>query len=186
VYYDYSLSANGTREKHGHNYETDYLTDVIVRTINVLVLRALSINYKLIFTSTKYLLCVQSRKAADFLRDKSAEVERPFFMMLSPPACHAPFTPAPQYASHFADERAPQDGSFNVAGKDKHWLVREAKHPLSNESLDYIDSTFRNRWRTLLSVDDMVENVVNILTEQDQLNNTYIFLTSDHGFHLGN
>jgi hypothetical protein len=34
-------------------------------------------------------------------------------MMLSTPACHAPFTPAPQYADNFANVSAPRDGSFN-------------------------------------------------------------------------
>jgi len=41
------------------------------------------------------------------------------------------------------------------------------------------------RWRTLLSVDDMVENVVNILTQKGLIDNTYIFFTSDNGYHLG-
>ena len=30
-YYDYILSINGKAERHGFNYEEDYLTDVIGR-----------------------------------------------------------------------------------------------------------------------------------------------------------
>jgi len=30
VYYDYTLSVNGRREVHGHDYEKDYLTKLIV------------------------------------------------------------------------------------------------------------------------------------------------------------
>lgn len=41
------------------------------------------------------------------------------------------------------------------------------------------------RWRTLLSVDDMMENVVNILQKKNLLDNTYIVFSSDNGFHLG-
>lgn len=49
----------------------------------------------------------------------------------------------------------------------------------------WVDSKFRDRWRTLLSVDDMIGNVVDLLTKYDALNNTYIIFASDNGFHLG-
>ena len=35
-------------------------------------------------------------------------------MMLSTPAPHEPFTPAPQYANAFSDMKAPRNGSYNV------------------------------------------------------------------------
>ena len=37
-----------------------------------------------------------------------------------------------------------------------------------------------------MSVDDIVENVITQLKKQNLLENTYIFFTSDNGFHLGN
>ncbi|GBO18269.1 N-acetylglucosamine-6-sulfatase, partial [Araneus ventricosus] len=40
-------------------------------------------------------------------------------------------------------------------------------------------------WRTLLSVDDMVHEVYVNLKRKKLLENTYIFFTSDNGFHLG-
>lgn len=42
---------------------------------------------------------------------------RPFFLMLSPPAPHAPWKAAPQYQKDFADIKAPRDGSFDKPGK---------------------------------------------------------------------
>ena len=42
------------------------------------------------------------------------------------------------------------------------------------------------RWRTLLSVDDLVEDVVKALDSGKHLENTYIIFSSDNGFHLGN
>ncbi|KAL5006866.1 hypothetical protein ScPMuIL_015672 [Solemya velum] len=125
-YYNYTLSNNGKEEKHGSDYSSDYLTDLI------------------------------NRHATDFLKNQNPH-GRSFFMMLSTPACHAPFTPAPQYTSNFTNKSAPRGGN----------------------------SIFRNRWRTLLSVDDMVENVVNLLSKQGLLDNTYIFFSSDNGYHLG-
>ena len=41
---------------------------------------------------------------------------------------------------------------------------------------------YRERQRTLLSVDDLVENVLNKIPDLD---NTYVIFSSDHGYHLG-
>ncbi|XP_071121002.1 N-acetylglucosamine-6-sulfatase-like isoform X1 [Mytilus edulis] len=131
-----------------------------------------------------YLTDLINRRATEFLYQQSTEAG-PFFMMLSTPASHAPFTPAPKYKDNFADKQAPRTSSYNIHGKDKHWLIEQALNPMPNDTVTTIDDIFRNRWRTLLSVDDMVENVVDILTEKDLINNTFIFFTSDNGYHLG-
>jgi N-acetylglucosamine-6-sulfatase len=44
---------------------------------------------------------------------------------------------------------------------------------------------FLPRWRTLLSVDDMVEDILDTLDSNGILDNTYIFFSSDNGYHLG-
>uniref|UniRef100_A0A9J7YUB4 N-acetylglucosamine-6-sulfatase n=1 Tax=Cyprinus carpio carpio TaxID=630221 RepID=A0A9J7YUB4_CYPCA len=95
-YYNYTLSANGKEEKHGDNYEKDYLTDL-----------------------------------------------------------------------------------------GKHWLLRQPANPMPNSSVEYLDNAYRRRWQTLLSVDDMVEQLINKLDSIKELSNTYIFYTSDHGYHTG-
>lgn len=41
------------------------------------------------------------------------------------------------------------------------------------------------RWQTLLSVDDLIEKLVKRLEFHGELDNTYIFYTSDNGFHTG-
>lgn len=123
------------------------------------------------------------RRALEFLdvRDES----KPLLMVLGAPASHAPFTPAPQYATEFADMAAPRIPSYNAeVGDTKHWFTRQGG-PLSDSALAEVDEIFRNRWRTLLSVDDMVEGLVNRLEEEGILDNTYFIYTSDHGYHLG-
>jgi len=81
--------------------------------------------------------------------------------------------------------RAPRIPSYNVdVGDTKHWFARQGG-PLSEPALAEVDEIFRNRWRTLLSVDDMVESLVNRLEEEEMLDNTYFIYTSDHGYHLG-
>ncbi|KAL1477519.1 hypothetical protein MTO96_035667 [Rhipicephalus appendiculatus] len=155
VYYNYTLSINGTAEKHGDNPKEDYLTDV---------LRA---------------------KALTFL-ERRADQRRPFFMMLSTPAPHAPFTPAVRHRDAFPNVKAPRTPAFNISvNGTKHWLVRQAIHPIPEDVVSWIDEAYRNRLRTLLSVDDMVADVLSYLMSKQLLNNTYVFFSSDNGYHLG-
>lgn len=58
--------------------------------------------------------------------------------------------------------------------------------PLQNQSvIDYNDHFYRQRLRALQGVDELVESLVTRLEESGQLENTYIFYTSDNGFHIG-
>lgn len=130
-----------------------------------------------------YLTDLITNRSLAFLDSRSPQ--HPFFLMLSPPAPHSPWTAAPRYQKEFVDIKAPRDGSFNKPGKDKHWLLRQASNPMSDSSLNFLDNAFRKRWQTLLSVDDMVDALVKKLEEIQELNNTYIFYTSDNGYHTG-
>jgi N-acetylglucosamine-6-sulfatase len=49
----------------------------------------------------------------------------------------------------------------------------------------YFHPLFASRWQTLLSVDDLVEKLVKRLEFTGELDNTYIFYTSDNGYHTG-
>ena len=48
-----------------------------------------------------------------------------------------------------------------------------------------IDAIWRNRWRALLAVDDLVEALVATVDARGQMEETYFCFTSDHGFRLG-
>ncbi|KAH7947545.1 hypothetical protein HPB52_013085 [Rhipicephalus sanguineus] len=115
VYYNYTLSINGTAEKHGDSPDKDYLTDV---------LRA---------------------KALSFLEGRTDQ-RRPFFMMLSTPAPHAPFTPAVRHRDAFPNVKAPRTPAFNISvNGTKHWLVRQAIYPIPEDVVSWIDEAYRNR-----------------------------------------
>jgi len=155
IYYNYTLSMNGEPEKHGDNYEEDYLTDVIWR------------------------------KADSFLG--SWDKEAPFLMVLGTPASHAPFTPAPQYSQNYSDLVSPRIPSYNLpdTNSEKHWFMRFPPQELSEMARSEIDEVYRNRWRTLLSVDDLVGNTVHRVEQLGELENTYFVYMSDHGYHMG-
>ncbi|XP_028319356.1 glucosamine (N-acetyl)-6-sulfatase (Sanfilippo disease IIID), b [Gouania willdenowi] len=130
-----------------------------------------------------YLPDLIRNRSLQFLDNRSPQ--HPFFLMLSLPAPHSPWTAAPQYQKEFSDVKAPRDGSFDKPGKDKHWLLRQPTNPMPNSSVGFLDEAYRKRWRTLLSVDDLVEMLVQKLKDIKELNNTYIFYTSDNGYHTG-
>ncbi|ESO97679.1 hypothetical protein LOTGIDRAFT_208806 [Lottia gigantea] len=133
---------------------------------------------------TDYYTDVIHRRGVEFLSQQNSD-NGPFFMMLSTPACHAPFTPAPQYSGNFSNRSAPRDPIYNTRGKNKHWLVRNALYPMPNDTVVRVDEEFRNRWRTLLSVDDMVEDIITLLKNKNLYHQTYLIFSSDNGYHLG-
>lgn len=67
---------------------------------------------------------------------------------------------------------------------EKHWLVGSGRR-LPDATVETIDTYFQKRWETLLSVDEMMVNLLNVLNESDRLESTYIIYASDNGYHLG-
>lgn len=64
-------------------------------------------------------------------------------------------------------------------------MLRLPPNPLPLGVLQKIDENYRLRWRTLMSVDDMVSGVIRALNQMGLLEETYILVTSDNGYHLG-
>ncbi|XP_045104769.1 N-acetylglucosamine-6-sulfatase-like isoform X1 [Portunus trituberculatus] len=130
-----------------------------------------------------YLTKVIWQYALDFLAQLSTH---PFLIVLAPPAPHAPFIPEPKYATNFSSLKAPRTPNFNVkVTKEKHWLLRQGKQILPDEVVVKIDRVFQSRLCTLLTVDDMVKDVVEKLKALSRLDNTFVIFTSDNGYHLG-
>jgi N-acetylglucosamine-6-sulfatase len=109
----------------------------------------------------------------------------PFFMYLATKAPHAPATPARRHRNEFRGLEAPRPPSFNEEDvSDKPKYVRD-KAPFSARKIEQIDDLYRKRLRSMLAVDEMISLLVRRLDATGQLNNTYIFFTSDNGFSLG-
>jgi arylsulfatase A-like enzyme len=127
---------------------------------------------------------VYAAKAVDFIH-RSAQTGQPFFVYISTYAPHNPSTPAPRHASLFSDLKLPRPSSFNeedVSDKSRYY----ARNPsLTEEDIALLEQKYRLRIQSLQAVDDMVESIVHELENSGQLDNTYIFFTSDNGFHLG-
>ncbi|XP_069693166.1 N-acetylglucosamine-6-sulfatase-like [Periplaneta americana] len=145
----------------------------------------LSVNGTAEFHANDYLTDIIKDHALQFLRQKQV-TEKNFLMVLAPPAPHAPFTPAPKYKDYYKNVTAMRTPNFNVpVHEDKHWLLRLPPSPLPESILPELDRVYRQRWETLLSVDDLVESVMKQLESLELLQNTYVIVTSDHGYHVG-
>lgn len=128
---------------------------------------------------------VYARKTVEFIQ-RSVKEGKPFFAYVAPYAPHGPATAAPRHEKMFADAQAPRTPNFNeedVSDKPAHIRNRP---PLTAREIARLDEEHRKRLRSLQAVDDMIESLVNTLGSVGQLDNTYIFFTSDNGFHLGN
>ncbi|GAB5363917.1 hypothetical protein AAMO2058_000924500 [Amorphochlora amoebiformis] len=130
-----------------------------------------------------YLTDILTRRALDFLDDAS-ERNQPFFMWIGTPAAHAPFTPAPQYEKTAKGEIAPRTPMWNEVCQSCHSTVRLVQ-PMNLTQIHQSDKIFRSRLGTLRSVDDLLSTMHAKLASLGQWDNTYVFYTSDHGFHLG-
>jgi len=134
--------------------------------------------------TSSYQTDVLGRKALGFVR-WAARRDRPFFLHLSPWAPHGPAEPAPRHARLFARTPLPRPPSFDERDvSDKPRWVRDNPR-LGREEVREMGRLYRNRLRTLRAVDELVGRLVAALRESGQLENTYIFFTSDNGFHMG-
>src|SRR5215217_1404299 len=127
---------------------------------------------------------VLSGQATDFIR-RAAPEEQPFFMYVAPTAPHVPATPAERHKGAFSEEEPPRPPSFDEEDVSDKPSPINAARPISEDEASNIDSRYRKRLNSMLAVDEMVGSLVEELEAAGELDNTYIFFTSDNGFHQG-
>jgi len=127
---------------------------------------------------------VLSGQATDFV-SRAAPEDRPFFAYVAPTAPHGPATPAARHEGAFAEEEVPRPPSFDEEDvSDKPSPVSGAER-ISEEETSNIDDYYRQRLESMLAVDEMVASLVEELEAAGELDNTYIFFTSDNGWFGG-
>jgi arylsulfatase A-like enzyme len=126
-----------------------------------------------------YLTDVLARKAEDVLRRSGGT---PFFLYVSPYAPHHPATPAPRHDRLFPGAQVPRTPSFNEADVSDKPAPRQA---LAGSEIDDVDALYRSRLRSMQAVDEMIARIVRVLEDSGRMGDTYVFFTSDNGFHMG-
>ncbi len=106
----------------------------------------------------------------------------PWFCYLAPQQPHSPFAPHPRDLHAWSQARCRQVPVPDATAKPP-W-VKDAL-PISDTEWSLIQQDFRGRLRELAAVDRMVGEVVGLLRESGQLDDTVIVFTSDNGVHQG-
>ena len=137
-------------------------------------------NVQLVGNSTD----VFANKASEFIRRSSATPD-PFFVMVGTRAPHRPPEIADRHLSSFANAQLPKPPNFDEEDvSDKPAWVRSYPR-LTQDKINKEQNLYRQRLRSMLPVEDLLRQVIATLEQSGELNNTYIFFTSDNGFHQG-
>jgi arylsulfatase A-like enzyme len=166
--YDYTLNNNGALTGRGHR-AADFKQDVL------------------------------TEKAVYFL-NRRASKPQPFFLWLAYTAPHIaaatsdpnpPFDcqgapkPAPRHADAFDSEPLPMPPNLNEADvSDKPAAIR-ALPLLDAAQIAEIERKYRCQLESLLSVDEGIRKVIDVLEAKDALDDTLIVYTSDNGYFNG-
>lgn len=140
-------------------------------------------------TPENYTTSVVGNMSIHFIR-KSVAAKKPFFAYVAPKAAHEPFNPAPWYLDHWdpswpAHEPRPVNWNSSFASRADHHGNIATESLITEAASAVITGVFKNRWRTLMSVDDVIAAVIGVCEELGVMDNTYFFYSSDHGFQLG-
>jgi N-acetylglucosamine-6-sulfatase len=134
-------------------------------------------------TAADYSTDVLSTAANDWIR--GADPTKPLFLYFAPFAPHSPYTPAPRHKRMFKNIPPLRPPNYNEADVSDKPAWVQALPVLTQQDMDMLDNWRKNRWRTLVAVDEAVGAIVQSLQDTGRLGNTMIVFASDNGFLLG-
>jgi len=126
---------------------------------------------------------VLGSKAVATIR-RAARGDRPLFLYTSFNAPHSPATPAPRDVGAFADHEPPRTPSFDEEDvSDKPDFIDQGSRRDGWEAR--VAATRESALESLLSVDREATRIIAELERRGELDNTYVFFTSDNGYLAG-
>jgi N-acetylglucosamine-6-sulfatase len=109
----------------------------------------------------------------------------PWFAYVAFNSPHNPTYAEQEYSDGYEGQRYPRSPAFDEADvSDKPEWVRRLPRVSDKDGRTY-DRKHRKRLRAMRSVDDAVEGLLRSLRETGQLENTYVVLWNDNGYHMG-
>lgn len=141
--------------------------------------------YKVIGDEKTYTTDWLAAKTIEFLRKPR---KQPFFFMLSIPDPHTPFTVRKPYDTMFRPEDMPVPSTFHQTDQPK-WargarrLRGRGKSPAQREA--WLRKGKAQYCGEVKCIDDNVGRILDCLRETDQLDDTVVVFTTDHGEYMG-
>lgn len=139
----------------------------------------LNVNGEWLRHQGEYITDVFGRYAIDFIETASGK-NKPFCLFFAPNAPHEPSTPAEQDASSTLEmpELPPSYNEADVSDKP-NWL---ANAPLLNDvDAQNLEGFKRDQILTLISLDRVIDAILDRLAEKGLLDTTAVFFLSDNG-----
>ncbi|HEX5851395.1 MAG TPA: sulfatase [Rubrobacter sp.] len=129
---------------------------------------------------------VYTDKSLDFLRRATDDASDPPFMLWA--GTYAPHLPADysrRDADLFEDTPLPRPPSFNEDDvSDKPEWIRDTPR-LKDREIEKLQEQHRDRLRSLQDVDRMVDDILTLLEDRGELDDTYVVFTTDNGLQTG-
>jgi arylsulfatase A-like enzyme len=130
----------------------------------------------------EYSTRVIGEQASKFLAESK---DRPFLLMLTPRTPHGPATPDPIDSGSFKGVDLPLSPSFDEEDvRDKPGYVKDRSR-LSEDHREKLLTLKRLQLESLLSLDRVIDSLVEQLRADGRLQNTWIIFASDNGLTLG-
>jgi arylsulfatase A-like enzyme len=129
---------------------------------------------------------VYKDRSLDFLRRATDEdSDPPFLLWAGTYAPHLPADYGEDAAESYKNTPLPKPPSFNEDDvSDKPEWVRN-KPRLTPEEVSTLQEQHRDRLRSLRDVDEMVGDILALLEDRGELENTYVVFTTDNGLQSG-
>jgi arylsulfatase A-like enzyme len=124
---------------------------------------------------SQYVTDFQSDRAIDFINDFQQNPSKPWYLELTPQAPHNPMTPAPEYADAPLPPWQPSPAVGNEATKPDFIRNQHDTYAAGEAARDA-------QARTLMSVDDMMDRILQHLSDTGQIDNTMVIFTGDSGW----
>jgi arylsulfatase A-like enzyme len=132
-----------------------------------------------VFVAETYNATFVRQQTLHFLR-RHIDRSQPLFLLVAPAAPHDPFTPEAKYAHDRFGRWAGNPAVFEEDRSDKPSYVQQWSATISDGR-----RIRRKQYRTLESVDDLVEAIFKQLRSTGQARNTLSFFVSDNGYMWG-
>lgn len=115
----------------------------------------------------------------------TANSNKPFLIELASFAPHEPYIPARRDQDLFPGLTYPRTPAFGArpTASDPDWL--QAVAPLTPDNFTNFDTIFRMRAQAVQAVDAMIGALQAALVQSGHDKDTYLFFTSDNGYHIG-